>query len=72
MTEPFGDLNFEGPRPAAKPIDRGEWRPFAVYMLGDIVSWDGETYQVLCDYKSGALSPDLVDVDYPASVWARL
>ncbi len=68
---PFGDWMIQGPRPVAEPVERGEWEPGTVYLAGDRVTWNNETWEAIGDYRSGLFSPDIVENDYPGTIWTR-
>lgn len=78
-------MNIPGPRPMVTPIDRGEWEPEAIYLIGDAV-WDtyvpsevtdgdfptpAGRFRCLVDHRAGYLGPRCLEVDEPG-VWERL
>jgi hypothetical protein len=69
---PFGHEVMLGERPKSRPIARGPWAPFTVYMRGDVVRDDhGQHWRALRDYRSGRLPPAVVAADFPDTVWER-
>jgi hypothetical protein len=62
-------MNLPGDRPNAEPIFRGEFEPETVYMSGDTVTSEGQTWRALNDFRSGFLPPSLVDKDVPGVFW---